>query len=72
MSPQVCLSPGATSGNGELLLLLGGSERPSSKDGTVQAELVKFTAEGEEILRKPLPTQKDEMNITSHEIHIIL
>lgn len=33
--------------------------RPSSKDGTVEAELVKFTATGEEILRKALPTQKD-------------
>lgn len=51
--------------HGELLVLLGSSETPSSKSGTVEAVVMKFSSTGTELLRKSLPTDKANMNVYS-------
>eukprot|EP00913_Durusdinium_trenchii_P015077 g14139.t1 len=54
----------AGDGANEMVLILGASEKPASKSGTVEAEAVKFSVTGSELLRKALPTEK-EMGTTS-------
>lgn len=55
----------AGDGANEMVLILGASEKPASKSGTVEAEAVKFSVTGSELLRKALPTEKATMNVYS-------